>query len=391
MKFERRMRAIQEKEYYRRVSKLWAPKLLRETPIEGESEVLAFLLSTATIEPIGPTGVGGMAYESMMSQPVVIAPMTHGKGIQAQRDQLEDLSALKGLAEWVEQITIDATCYKERLLIQMILNGGATDGSAAAYDGQPFFVNPTSGSGNGHYFNPFRKNLGSYYNDFTGSASGSYPGALPIHDALIDSAHGVTLDAAVANLGKALAAIANVKMPNGITSRKLRAKYLLAPKQMAPRVQMLLDAKYIAMAAVSATGTAVGGTANIEGVIEGFGLSEPIISEEIGAAYTYQAQIPTVNQTTGTVNTVSKSLTGSDTDWFLVCEEAETSQLGGFLHVLRRAFEIRYFTGAGGMGEGERAALALFLSRARMLEYQCDGRESVQYGHPYTVYRFQAT
>jgi hypothetical protein len=375
MKYERRMRAISEKEYARRLAKMWAQKILRLTPIEGAQEIISFLLQTATIEPIGPSGVGGLAYENMFAQSVMIAPMTHGKGLNVKRDQLEDLNGtgLQQLSEWSEQIAIETACYPERLAIQMILNGANTDGSATCYDGTPFFNKSLVAP---HLFNPFRAALGGFQNWFTGSASGAYPGALPIDDS-------VTTDVAVVNLGKAMSAIANVKMPNGINGRKLTPKYLLAPQRMAPRVRQLLDAKFIAQTA--STGA---GSANVEAIIRGFGLAEPIFSEEIGAAFTYQAKIPVVDKTTGVVKQFDESLTGSDTTYYMICAEAETSQLGGLLHCMRRPFEIRYFTGAAGMGDGERAALSLYLSRARELDYQCDGRQSVQYGHPWTIFRF---
>jgi len=393
MQYERRMKAITEHSYTKRLSgeNMWVNRLMRLTPIEGKTERVTWFLDTATIEPIGPSGSGSMKFENMVTQSAEYPTFKHGKGIKVQVDQLEDLdgTGLNELSKWSENIGSDIAYYPQRLAAQLVLNGANTDGSATAYDGLPFFMDTTVATGNpnpagtysmGHYYNPFRTTLGGYYNWLHGSAvtvstpSGNqyYPGALPIDDS-------VTVDVALTNLGKAIAYIASWKMPNGIDPRFLRPLYIIIPPRMAPRLRQLLNAKTIAQAASGGAGSG-----DVEKLITGWGLGTPIIAQEFGAAVTYNAQIPFVvasGTLQGQVNFKKETVTGSDTTYYIVCDSNEDTALGGLLNVQRKPFKIRYF------GEGGVDGLNAVLSRADELEYQCKGRMSAQYGHPYAIIR----
>ena len=76
--------------------------------------------------------------------------------------------------------------------------------------------------------NPLDASFGTFANDFTGGASGSYPGAVPIDGANVETALG--------NPAKAIAYIRGfIKMPNGVLLRKLRVTGIIVPPEFAAR------------------------------------------------------------------------------------------------------------------------------------------------------------
>lgn len=382
MQYERRMRAITETEYVRRLKaeNTWWNKVARTVPMEGKTERLTWLLETAMIEPVGPSGTGVMSFENLVSQTVEYPTFRHAKGIRIQRDQFEDLdgTGLSEVAAWSAQIGNETAYYPQRLMAQLLLNGANTDGSAVSYDGVQFFADNSSNtvggvSVKGHPFNPFRPTLGGYQNWLHGSPSGAYPGALPIDDS-------VTVDVALKNLGTAIAHIATNKMPNGIDPRFLTPAFIVGPPRMAPRLRQLTDAKFIAQAAASG-----GGSGDVMALIQGWGLGTPIIAQELNAAYSYTASFPFIPTGGSNPKFLSETVTGSDTTWYMVCQENNTTQLGGLLYLLRKPFKVNYYTGDSG-GTGMQADL----DRANEFEYHVQGRMSAQYGHPYTIYRFDS-
>lgn len=383
MQYEKRMRTLSENEYVRMLASknVWWNKVARTMNIEGKTERLTWLLNTAMIEPVGPTGTGSMEFEGLATQTVEYPTFRHGKGIKVSRDQIEDLdgTGLNTLADWSMQIGAQMAYYPQKLMSQLVLNGANTDGSANAYDGVPFFAdNSTRTIGGvsvkGHPFNPFRPGLGGYQNWLKGAASGSYPGALPIDDS-------VTVDQALINLGKAISHVATAKMPNGVDPRFLTPAFVIAPPRMAPRVRQLTDAKYIAQASAGGGG----GSGDVAALISGWGLGTPVIATELGAAVTYNYNAPFI-ASGGNASFKAESVQGSDTTWYLVCQEMATTQLGGLLYVMRKPFKVNYYTGDSGG-----TAMSAELDRTNEFEYHCQGRMSAQYGHPYSIFRFDAT
>jgi hypothetical protein len=381
MRYENRMRAIKEAEYVRRLANknTWWNKIMRPTPIEGRTERMTWFLETATISPEGPIGSGVKAYESMVTQTAEYPTYKHGKGLILQRDQLEDLdgTGLNQAATWSENIGNEMAYYPQRLASQLILNGANTDGSANAYDGVPFFAPPT----NAHMNNPYNPTItqgvggaGSYANWIKGAAAptgfAAYPGASPI-----DSS--VTVDVALNNLGKVIAYVASLKMPNGVDPRFLTPKYIVCPPAMAPRVRQLTDAKIIAQAAASG-----GGGADVTALISGWELGMPVVAQELAASTNYSFPMPFV-ATGGNVTSLDETVTGSDTSWYLFCEEMMTTQLGGLLYVSRKPFKVNYYTGENGAN--------VDLDIMDEFKYHVRGRMSAQYGHPYTCFRIDAS
>lgn len=377
--YERRMRAISEQEYARRLSSefTWWNKVCRTMNIQGKTERITWLLSTAMIEPTGPTNSGILTFEELVTQTVEYPTFRHGKGIRVQRDQIEDLNGtgLEELTEWSAQIGNEIAYYPQRLAAQLLLNGANTDGSANAYDTVPFFADNTARtiggvSVKGHPYNPFRPSLGGYSNWLHGSSASGYPGALPIDDS-------VDVDTALKNLGKAIAHVQGWKMPNGVDPRFLTVKGILAPPRMAPRLRQLTNAAFIAQAVGSA-----GGSADVQAVIQGWGLGQPMIAMELGGTITYTANMPFMVTGGSEPTFLSETMTGNDTTYYLILGPANESQLGSLLHLVRKPFKVTYYTGDQG-GTGVDA----ILDRANELEYHVQGRMANQYGHPYGLLR----
>jgi hypothetical protein len=371
MQYERRMRTITESEYARRLSDTWWNKVCKTMPIEGLTERVTWFLETAMIEPVGPSGVGVIGFENLVTLTQEFPSFRHARGISVHRDQLEDLNGtgLNSLQSWSTQIGSEIAYYPQRLAAQALLNGANTDGSANAYDSKPFF----SAVGDPHPYNPFRTALGGYANWLKSSPSGSYPGACPIHD-------GVTVDVALQNISKVIAYVASIKMPNGVDPRYLKPAYILGPPRMAARLAQLTDAKFVAQDSENS-----GGSADVVALIKSFGLGAPVIAPELGEGSSYNAQMPFM-ASGGKVSFRAESLQGSDTTWYLVCEENRSSQLGGLVHVQRKPFKVNYYTGDSGG-----TAMDEMLNVANEFKYEVQGRMSTQYGHPYAIFRVDAT
>src|SRR5438477_33470 len=91
--YERRMKAITENEYVRRLmaEHMWWNKVMRTTNIEGRTERMTWFLDTATIQPAGPDFNGTMSFKNMVTQTAEYPTFHHNKGIRVHVDQIEDL------------------------------------------------------------------------------------------------------------------------------------------------------------------------------------------------------------------------------------------------------------------------------------------------------------
>jgi hypothetical protein len=209
----------------------------------------------------------------------------------------------------------------------------------------------------------------------------TYPGALPIDDS-------VSITTAFVNLGKAIAYVGGWKMPNGITPRFLRPRMLLVPPRMVPQVAQLTDTRFIAQVAGSGAGSG-----DVQATIQRWGLERPIEVQEFAAKTNYTTQLQMAAQTatgqaSGITTLYNKTIQGSDTSWYLVMEEMRTTTLGAFIHVLREPYKVNYFFGEGASGA---TGIDAILNRMLEIEYICQGRMSLQYGHPYAVLRVDAS
>jgi len=278
-------------------------------------------------------------------------------GLKLSRPQLEDNdgNGLDIASAWAAQAGSLMAYWPQQKIAQKILDGAKS--TSVAYDGVQFFADATVNSGNGHPLDQTRVSRGNYVNWFHGTPTSTYLGALPIDES-------VNVDIALANLQKAIAYIASIKMPNGITPRFLKARRLMVPPRLVARAQQLTNARYIAQAA----GSSGGGSGDIEAIIRNWGFLQPIEVQEFAGV------LPS-GGASGT----------KDLTWYIACEEMRSTQLGTFLYIEREPFAIRYYTGQGG-GTGTDAVL----DRQQLLEWHLYGRNIAGYGHPYGIFRFDA-
>lgn len=332
--FESNMQAITENEYARLVQNLFWQKITKVRPSGSKKEIISWLLTTAQIYDQGKGG--NVNFDDLVSLTTTYESNNAGTGLRLFRNQLEDLdgNGLELAAKWSGDIGAYMAYWPQKQVTTLIKNGETGIG----YDGQPYFSAA-------HPVNPFQGSV-TYPNLYTGAASGSYPGALPIDDS-------VTIDVALKNLSIAIASIAAIKMPNGVDPRFLKARQLLVPPRMVFRAQQLTNAKFLAQAVTGGGG----GSSDVEAAIANWGMVTPIEVQEF---------------------------VGDDTSWYLAMEEMSSSQLGALVYVDREAFNIKYYSG---MGSGYVDAV---LARARQLEWLVDGRNVAGYGHPYALHKFKA-
>jgi len=379
---ERRLRNIEEFEFARMLTSrvIWWNKVTKVSNIAGKSERVTWFLSSANIRQVTPAdgsfiNAGDITFEQLVTQTAEYFPALHTDGFQiAKREVMAlDGTGLDALQTIMSGWGALSAYYPQRLMAQIILNGAATDGSANAYDATPYFLNYTTTSTfptvNGHPVNPYFPGYGGYANWFTGSSSGNYPGALPIDD-------GQTFDTAVTNLAKIVSYIAGISMPNGQDPRMLQAAHILHPPRMKLRVQQLTNAKFYGATASSGAGTQdmADGVRTIFDVGAGWMLE----AQELAAARTY-----TFKAANGSTKTVS----GSDTTFYIITTENLTSQLGGLLLTMFEPFKTTFYSGDSGPSAG----LDAILDRSNVLEYHHQGVMAANYGHPYGLFKCSPT
>lgn len=327
---EDNMRIITENEYLRmsQASAIWWDKVTKVIPSQSKREFFTWILNTAQIEDQGDGG--NIAFEDMVMLETDFTVRHAGKGLRLRRSQIEDLdgNGVQLSREWSTQMGAQHAYWPQSRVAKLLKDGE----TSKAYDGENFFATT-------HPNNPFNTAAGTYKN---------LHAALPIDES-------VSLDVAIQNLGKVYAAIASMKMPDGVTPRFLRPAGILCSPTLFPRVAQLTNAKFIAMAASSG-----GGSADLAGVIQQLGYGAPIQADELAGFE-------------------------SGTTYFVIAEQIAGSQLGAFAYIDREPFSIRYYTGRGG-GTGVDA----ILDRADELEWHTSGRNVAGYGHPFLIHKVKA-
>lgn len=331
---ESNMRVITSREFERLTSQLWWTLLAKRMPSGAKKERISWLLDSAKIERTIKGG-GQVSFEDIVALTTEYENLNASAGLKLKKEQLEDLdgNGVQLATHWSRQMGAYAAYWPQKMIAKAIRDNGAT------YDGLAFFHLS-------HPVNPFNTAIGTYANRFTGVASGIYPGALPI-----DSS--VSVETAVQNIAKAIAYVASLKMPNGEDPRFLRLKHLFVPPALTARAQQITNAKFIAQAAGSAAGSG-----DVEALIRNFGLGQPVECPELGSAFG-----------------------GSDTTYYLGMEEITSNELGALVYVDREPFSITYH------GPQTDASLA----RIREFQWTTEGRNVVGMGHPYLLFRAEAS
>ncbi len=342
MDLEKNMRVIANQEFQRLTNNLWWKTVAKVLPSGAKSERISWLLDSATIEYVSHLGAE-VEFDDMVMNTTEFTAQTATNGLLLDRTRLDDLdgNGVQLAQNWSREMGALAAYWPQKQVAKALRDG--TQATSLAYDGQIFFSAA-------HPVNPFDSSTGVFQNRLTGGASGVFPGACPI-----DVTNAATVDVAFNNFGKAIAFInGGLLMPNGQEPRMLKARYVLTPTPLVPRIQQITSAKYIAQAA--ATG---GGSGDVAAVVTAWGLAEPIECPELGSKFT----------------------NGSDTTYYIVAEQVTGDQLGALVYVDREPFQIVY---NDQMTSSE-------LARKNALQWITRGRNVVGYGHPYLIFRVEAT
>lgn len=329
---ETNMRLVSSQLYQRLQSKLWWRTICKEMTSNAKKERITWLLDSAKISR---TGKGGnIEFEDIVSQTTEFENLNAATGLKLKKEQLEDHdgNGVDLAAHWSRQMGSYAAYWPQKMLAQAMLANPST------YDGKAFFATD-------HPVNPFDTALGTFRNRFTSTSSGIYPGALPIGS--------VSVEVAIENLAKAIAYVASIPMPNGEDPRHLELGTMLVPPALSARASQITNAKLIAQVASSGAGSA-----DVEAVIRDFGLAQPVVCRELGSAFG-----------------------GSDTTWYLAVRDVTADELGAFVYVNREPFSVVYH------GPQTDAQLA----RIREFQWTTEGRNVIGPGHPYLLFRCEAT
>lgn len=333
---ESNMRLITSNEYQRLSSNLWWERIAKRQTSQSKKERVMWLLDTAKIErPNASHGGGQKMFEDIVSKTMELEHENAGAALALKKEQLEDLdgNGVQLATHWSRQMGAYAAYWPQQVVADAIKANPVT------YDELTFF-------NAAHPVNPFDASAGTFANHFTGAASGIYPGALPIGGA-------TTVEVAIDNIAKALAYIASIKMPNGVTPRFLRLAAIFVPPALMARAVQITNAKTIVQSAASGALAA-----DVEALIRYLNLGQPVQCDELGSAFG-----------------------GSDTDYYLAMEEITTNELGAFVYSDREPFSINYH---GPMTSAE-------LARKREFQWDAEGRNTVQAGHPYLLFKCSAT
>jgi phage major head subunit gpT-like protein len=333
---ESNMRLIAENAYNEILAKNWWANVGKETTLRSKRERFTWFLDSAGIDYTGDRFGSSVEFEELATASTEIAYQAATKGFRVNRNQFEDNdgNGVHLATEWSRQQGALFAYWPQQQTASLLKNGT----TVLAFDGKALFAVD-------HPNHVFDSTAGVYCNWFKGSASGVQPGALPIDES-------VTLDVAVTNLSKAIAQIAQVPTANGQIPRNLRVKKLIVPSKLVTRATLVTDAKFIAGAAASG-----GGSFDLSGVISRWGI-EVVEAPELGAAFG-----------------------GSDTTYYLIAEQALSSQLGFVVYGVRNAFRILY---NDGVTDAQ-------LQVDNGLQWIVRGENTTAPGMPYLGYRVDAT
>lgn len=331
MDLESDMSVITEREYSRLADNLWWTRVTKVKKTMARREVVAWLLSTATIKDQGKGG--NIAFDDIVAQYTEYENKYSGAGLKLTRAQFEDTdgNGVDLSAQWSGDVGAYMAYWPQKQTALFMKQ--AHTATFNGYDKVPFFSKL-------HPINPFASQFGLYANLFTGGASGSYPGAVPCD-------YSVTPDVALQNLTKIVSYIATIKMPNGEDPRYLRPDTIFCSPMLFPRMVQLTNAKFLAQ--VAGSGVA---SADVEALIKALGYATPVQCDELAGFE-------------------------NDTTFFVAARNIGTSQLGGIVFVEREAYKINYY------GTVDQAVL----SRAEELEWHCKGRNVIGAGHPYLLFK----
>jgi hypothetical protein len=335
---ESNMRLIAENAYNQLLAKAWYQAVTKEIPLVSKRQRFTWFLDSSGIDYTGDRFGDSVEFEELALAATEFDYQSATKGFRINRNQFEDLggNGVQAATEWARQQG-SLFAYWPQLQIANAIKLGSTSGNNG-FDGVTFF-------NVAHPNHIYDTTAGVYCNWFHSSASGVNPGALPIDES-------VTLDVAVSNLSKVIAAIAKVPTANGLFPRNLRASKLIVPSALLTRATLVTDAKFIAGAAASG-----GGSFDLSAVISRWGI-EVVEAPELGAAFG-----------------------GSDTTYYIGTEQITGSELGALVYGVRNPFRIVYNDGI--------TDATLQINNG--LQWVTRGENVASYGMPYLIFRVDAS
>ena len=337
MDFETRSEYIRNNEYSRLSDSenLWARMIYTQRTSTGKKDVLPLLFQSAQIKALG--GAGDMRFEEIGLHYTEIETEYAGDGFKLTRDQMEDVlngqvggEALDLAEEWNIQFANQMVYWPQKQVAEFLKNAHSAS-YATGYDGKAFFATD-------HPVHPLDVARGTYSNLLTGSGTYAIDASVEDTDA-------------IDNLTKVFAHIRNFKMPNGNDPRFLKPVGILCGSTLAPRVNQLVDAKFIAKVAGSGAGSA-----DVSGYLGRLGFTQAVEAPELNGFE-------------------------SDTTYFVIVKPESTSRFGAVIYTERRPFEVMNY---GPMTEAE-------LGRRQEFEWHGRGKNSVSPGHPYLLIKVKAT
>jgi hypothetical protein len=364
---EKKAVIINERSFLERMSAddMWAMDgVLKPAPFEGKSERVTWVIDSSSIEQMTPANGGedggALTSEEMATVTTEYFPAHFGRQFKMGKLKFMNFvqAGINPLAIWSARMGRYGAYMPQRLAAMFILSGETVIG----YDGVAFF----SAS---HPVHPLIASQGTYANLFTGAASGSYPGALPIDDS-------VTLDQAFINLVKGISYIEGaIPAPNGAGDpRMLHVEKILYPPQLQRRVTQLTEMSFYASASAGGAGSADG----VKNIWKKFQLAKSQKAVEFDGNRSYS-----VMNANGTKSTVS----GSDTSYYMLAREAGESELGAARLNTRLPFGMQTYSGESGGVEGIDAVLG----RSNDIEYHYQGWTAVNPGEPAYLHKFKST
>lgn len=307
------LKVVASRSYEARNKDLWWTKVAAQKRSESKREVLAWLLDHWKLHI--ETTDGQIEWERAVTR---LHEFTHGyetTGLELFESDFEDLDGhgVHIATEFVRKMGAEFAYSPQRQLAAAII------ANPTGYDGVAFFhaSHPVSGKAGD-------TSLGTYAN---------LVASKPIDDS-------VTIDIAKKNLGAAISAARAIKAPDG-SPRALRPVALLVPGEMSTRAIDLLNARFIGST----------GSNDHTAVISAWGLGQPLIADELGAAYG-----------------------GSATSYYLVMSDATSDDLGAFVWSVRKDYGIKY-----------PSLQDAFYQESSKLRWSAKGRTALVSGHPFLM------
>jgi len=377
----------QRNEYARIAAKLVYQRFTKVLPSTTLEEHYISQLENQVIRDFGQDG-GGVDFSELVFTENVFFNHFHKWGTRISEAKFTDMAqsgilgadGIKAMGESVRQATAKAAYLPQQLTTGVLRAGTGTKLSTSngnsyslkCYDGLSLF-------NVAHPVNFKKTKLGTYTNLFSGAPSGTNPGFLPLGGPFAknsstgeweyNASADVSIEDGWNNLWVAIAYLSTMKMPDGETPRYLTPTTITCSKQLLKNIDRILDAKNIAVHAGS--GSAGGGSMDIEGSIKRLGFKEPTVLDELSA--------PKDEALNGTAKIERY-------DWFLNCEDDNNaSEIGSINIGLRMPWNVKIFSDGTGGGEAQRE-----LAIEDAVEAIGKMRLFVGVGEPQYLYKVQA-